>query len=61
MIKFTSSIVQKIKECPIDIDYDKFQTEDFFAFEKENMLLIKFVKESNLEDIEKLLKYKHIW
>ena len=59
--EFREELVQKIKECPIDIDYDKFQTEDFFAFEKENMLLIKFVKESNLEDIEKLLKYKHIW
>lgn len=54
-------LVQKIKECPIDIDYDKFQTEDFFNFEKENMRLIKHIKEHDLEDIKQLLELKHIW
>ena len=53
--------IETIKNYDIDIDYEKFYKEDFYPFEKENMQIIKFIKENNYEDIEKLLKQKHIW
>lgn len=54
-------LVKKIKETPINIDYDLFQKEDFFQFEKENMEIIRFVKERSIAEIEILLKSKRVW
>ena len=53
--------VETIKKYPIDINYDEFDKEDFYKFEKDNMKVIRYVKEHNFEDTEKLMQAREIW
>lgn len=53
--------VDTIKKYNLDIDYDKFNNEDFYQFEKENMQIIKFIRENNFEKTEQMMKQKKIW
>ena len=53
--------INRIKNYDIDLDYDKFDKEDFFGFEKENMKIIRFIKESPVGAIEQLLRKKNLW
>ncbi len=53
--------IEKIKNYIIDIDYEQFDKEDFFPFEKTNMKIIRFIKENNFDEIEKYMKQKNIW
>ena len=59
--EYRIDLVNKIKECPIDIDYDKFKTEDFFQFEKDAMELIRYIKENDISEIDALLRERNIW
>lgn len=54
-------LIKSIKSYNIDIDYDKFDRENFFPFEKENMKIIKFIKENNFKKINKIMQKKKIW
>lgn len=53
--------VETIKKYNIDIDYDKFDKEDFYQFEKDSMKLIRYIKENSFEDMEKIMKQKKLW
>lgn len=53
--------IDTIKNYDIDLDYDKFCKEDFYPFEKHHMMLIKYIKENNFENIDKVMKQKKIW
>ena len=53
--------IQKIKEFEMDIDYEAFLKENFFSFEKDNMRLIKFIRENDFEAINAHLKKINIW
>ena len=53
--------INKIKNCNIDLDYERFDKEDFFGFEKENMKIIRFIKESPIGAVEQMLKQKGLW
>ena len=53
--------IKSVKSYPIDIDYDEFDKEDFYQFEKDNMKIIKFIKENNYRNIEKMMKRKNLW
>ena len=61
VIRTREELIEKIKECPFEIDFDKFQLENFFKFEKEDMKIVRYIKEHNYEDIQKLLTWKRIW
>lgn len=54
-------LIERIKNCNIDIDYDDFFKDDFYQFEKDNMSIIKFIKENDFDSIFKLLQLKRIW
>lgn len=53
--------VEEIQKLKMDIDYDAFYKEDFFQFEKDNMNIIKFIKDNDYEKVELFLKQKNIW
>lgn len=53
--------VEAIKNYHMDINYDELVKEDFYHFEKVNMMLIKFVRENDFNTIDNLLKEKHFW
>ncbi|MBQ2610999.1 glycosyltransferase [bacterium] len=53
--------VEAIKNYHMDINYDELVNEDFYHFEKVNMMLIKFVRENDFNTIDNLLKEKHFW
>ncbi len=53
--------INKIKKYDMNIDYIKFNQEDFFPFEKENMGIIKFIKENSIEEITNLIIQKNLW
>ena len=53
--------VETIKNYNIDIDYDKFDKEDFYQFEKDNMKLIKFIKENSFEATDKVMRKNNLW
>ena len=53
--------IETIQNYNMDIDYEKFQKEDFFQFEHKNMKLIKFIKENDYKTVEQYLKQEKIW
>lgn len=53
--------IKRIKRYKIDINYDEFYQEDFYQFEKDNMKIIKFIKENSYNNIDKMMKEKHLW
>lgn len=53
--------IQKVKEYSMDIDYAAFDKDDFYPFEKENMKLIRFIKENDYSAIQSKLKALKIW
>lgn len=56
-----NEFVEMVKKYPIDIDYDEFDKEDFYQFEKDNMKVIRYVKGHSFEDVERLMKAREIW
>ena len=53
--------VEAIKKYNIDIDYNEFEKEDFYKFEKFDMNIIKYIKEHNFEDTENMMKKNKLW
>ena len=53
--------VELIKKCNLFIDYDEFDKEDLYQFEKDVMKMIKYIREHSFEDTEKLMKNKNYW
>lgn len=53
--------VETIKNYNIDIDYDAFDKEDFYQFEKDAMKIIKFIKENSFESTDKMMRQKRLW
>ena len=56
-----NEFIESVKRYPIDIDYDEFDKEDFYPFEKDAMKVIRYIKQHDFKDIEKLLQAKKIW
>ncbi len=54
-------LIQLIQDCEIDVDYENFYKDDFFPFEKDNMKLIKYVRENDYKTVENHLKSIKIW
>ena len=53
--------VNLVKTCKFDIDYDLFEKSDFFRFEKDNVRLVKFIKENDFAEIDSALRRVNIW
>jgi glycosyltransferase involved in cell wall biosynthesis len=56
-----NEIINKIKKYNIDIDYEKFNNDDFFPFEKKNMNIIKFIKEHSFEQVNNFMVQENLW
>lgn len=54
-------LIDRIKSCEFDLDYNKFFEEDFFPMEKREMIIIKFIRENNYENICAYLKENGLW
>lgn len=53
--------IELVKKQKMDIDYDSILNQDFFDFEKRDVLLVKFIKDNSFDKIEKFYKEKKMW
>ena len=58
---YRENIVDEIKKYTFDMDFDNFYKDDFFPFEKNDMSIIRFVKDNKYEDVEKFLYKNNVW
>ena len=56
-----NEFIETIKKYPIDIDFDEFDKEDFYPFEKDAMKIIRYIKTHDFEDIKKLMRARKLW
>ncbi len=59
--EFKKEFIEKIKDYEFDVDYEKFFKDDFFQFEKDDMKIIKFIRENDYKNIEKFLIQNKVW
>jgi glycosyltransferase involved in cell wall biosynthesis len=53
--------VDLVKSCHLDIDLNEFFNSDSYNFEKDNMRIIKFIKENDFAAIYAMLKQRNLW
>ena len=59
--KLREEFIRTVQNYEINIYYNNFYKQDFFTFEKNDMKLVKFIRENCYEVIEPMLKKQGIW
>lgn len=53
--------VEQIKKFEFDIDYEEYFKEDFYPLEKNNIRLLKYIREHNYEEIRNHMENAGLW
>ena len=61
MPELRTELIELIKNCDLDVDYESFFKDDFFKFEKDNMNTIRYIRDNDFDSSSKMLYQLNIW